>query len=184
MRHNWSTMLVQVGKRDQSEDVVDLLLACHERIRRFLTMARTLATAHASEPCEVQLAAAQIRRYFAEALPLHVADEQEEILPRLASAAPAIDQALTAMLDEHCVHEPMVARLVALCGEVEREPSQLAVVGADLAALIAELTTELERHLAQEEQVIFPAIRRLAAAERDAILVAMRRRRERVLGSA
>lgn len=70
-------MLVQVGRRVVSEDVVDLLTECHARIRRFLAMAHDLADAPGTTvPAEVVATAAQIRRYFSQGFALHIEDEE------------------------------------------------------------------------------------------------------------
>src|SRR6478752_10243593 len=110
-------MLVTLGQRAKSEDVVELLLECHGRIRKFLGFARDLAVAHAAPRDEVRQLAAQIRRYFAVSLPLHVADEEELIEPALAGASSEVDAALAAMHAEHEAHAPALARLVGACAE-------------------------------------------------------------------
>ena len=63
-------------------DVVDLLLECHARIRRFLGMARHLADAEAVADREASEAAAAIGRYFEVALPLHTTDEDDRTSTR------------------------------------------------------------------------------------------------------
>jgi iron-sulfur cluster repair protein YtfE (RIC family) len=170
-------MLVQVGKRSTSSDVVDLLLECHDRIRKFLTMARSLAAATGAEPEEIRSVAAQVRRYFGESLPLHVADEHEQILPRLAGTDAEVDRALAAMEAEHAEHEPLVARLIASCSDLMQDPGRLDSRAAELADVVERLSAELVRHLELEERVVLPAVRRLPASDRDAILAAMRQRR-------
>jgi hemerythrin-like domain-containing protein len=174
-------MLVPLGKRPANGDVVDLLLDCHERIRKFLNMARTLAAADNAAPEEVQIVAGQIERYFVESLPLHIADEQEQILPRIASWSPETDRALAQMTDDHTTHAPVVDRLTELCRALVRDPRQLATVAPELRRIAEELTAEMDRHLEIEERVIFPALRKLPAEQRDEILTAMRARRARVM---
>src|SRR6185503_861481 len=94
-------MLVSLGSpRGDERDVVDALLACHERIRRFSAMAVRIADAGGATELEIRDAAAAVRRYFAEALPLHVADEDEDLAPLLAGRDPAIDAALATMSAE------------------------------------------------------------------------------------
>lgn len=173
-------MLVKLGQRAKSEDIVDLLVECHGRIRKFLGFARDLALAHDAPREEIRQLAAQVRRYFAVSLPLHVADEEELIEPALAGTSAEIDDALAAMHAEHATHEPALARLVGTCAWLERDPSVLASVGETLAATAAELAAEFEPHLAREERVIFPALAALAADRRDAIRAAMRARREQI----
>jgi iron-sulfur cluster repair protein YtfE (RIC family) len=168
-------MLVRLGERRDPDDVVGQLGGCHVRIRRFLQLARDLARS-TPPPAEAREAAVAIRRYFVEALPLHVADEEELITPRLRGRSPELDAALAAMKTEHAAHEAPVAHLVALCTAIERDPS---TIPSELATLAASLETELDRHLVAEERIIFPAVRELPPADQSAIRAAMRERRER-----
>ncbi|HSN25240.1 MAG TPA: hemerythrin domain-containing protein [Kofleriaceae bacterium] len=150
-------MLVKLGSRAASEDVVDLLLACHERIRSFIAMARRIAAAGG----DAREAAGQVRRYFAEAFPLHVADEEELL---------ALPQRIH---DDHVTHAPAIEKLVALCAAIEQGGS----VPAELAPLAERLERELAEHLAIEERDVFPAIRQLPESERARIRDAIRARR-------
>ena len=150
-------MLVKLGSRTVNEDVVDLLLACHDRIRSFIAMARRIATGSG----DAREAAGQVRRYFAEAFPLHVADEEELL---------AIPQRIH---DDHVAHTPAIERLVAMCAAIE----QGGPVPTELAALAEKLERELAEHLAIEERDVFPAVRALPEAERTRIRDAIRARR-------
>ena len=152
-------MLVKLGSRTVNEDVVDLLLACHERIRSFIAMARRIATSGG----DVREPAGQVKRYFAEAFPLHVADEEELL---------TIPQRIH---DDHVKHTPEVERLVAMCAAIE----QGAAVPPALAPLAEKLERELEEHLQIEERDVFPAVRQLPEAERNRIRDAIRARRAR-----
>jgi len=136
-------MVFTIGRRDEEGDVVDLLLACHARIRRFIDLAQ-----RAGDDAEVR---ATVIRYFTEALPLHVADEEELIAPRVATGE---------MHAEHVSHEPLLARLCA--GDFTVAP---------------ELAVLFDQHLAAEERDVFPAVRGLPQPEQDAIRAAMRARR-------
>jgi Hemerythrin HHE cation binding domain len=155
-------MLVKLGSRTSNEDVVDLLLGCHDRIRAFIAMARRIATER-TQGGDAREAAGQVRRYFAEAFPLHVADEEELL---------AIPQRIH---DDHVTHTPLVERLVAMCGAIE----QGGPVPPELAPLAERLEHELAEHLAIEERDVFPAIRALPEAERARIRDAIRARRAR-----
>lgn len=171
-------MLVQIGKQAGSDDVVDLLIECHGRIRKFLAFARALAEKPEAAPGEVRAVAGQVRRYFAVALPLHIADEEHDILPRLTGASAAVDRALATMHGEHDAHAAEIARLVAVCAQLERDPAQLPIRAGELAAAAAQVTADMQHHLELEERVLFPAIRHLAATQREEIRNAMRTRRE------
>jgi hemerythrin-like domain-containing protein len=171
-------MLTRLGSRPPVEDVVDLLLECHVRIRSFTELALRLASAERIPAGEVAEAARSVRRYFSEALPLHALDEEESVLPRLAGHDPDLDRALAAMRREHAEHGEVLSRVVALCAELEAEPGRLAERAGDLARAAAALREHFDRHLAPEEATIFPAIRRLVPEEeRRRILEELRARR-------
>jgi iron-sulfur cluster repair protein YtfE (RIC family) len=161
--------------------VVDLLLECHERIRTFLRMASDLAAVRSAEEDEIRSVAAQIQLYFSEALPMHIADEQELLLPQIASRSPEIDRALAQMVDEHGEHTQWVDRLTALCTIIASDPRQLAAVAPELGRLARELTEDMTKHLELEERVLFPVLRQLSNERREEILIAMRERRARVM---
>lgn len=127
------------------------------------------------------MVAGQIRRYFAVAFPMHRCDEEELIAPVLAEAEAELDAALARMVHDHADHAAAVARLIDLCTDLEREPEQLPQHAAELAAIVGGLEAELEPHLQLEEHLIFPALRELPRARREAILRAMRARRSEAL---
>lgn len=171
-------MLISIGARSGGDDdLVGLLGECHVRIRKFTALARQLAAATDLPAAEVADAATAVRRYFAEALPLHVADEDLSIVPRLRGRDAAVDAALAAMSEEHVAHEPALARLIALCDALAAAPASLPQVAGELAEVAAGLEASLRAHLEGEERVIFPALRALPAADRAAIVRELRARR-------
>jgi hypothetical protein len=147
---------IGTGKRPTSDEPLDELLACHQRIRDMIALARRLAGAADAPADEVAAAALRVRRYFVEALPRHVEDEEASLLPRLRGRGDALDAALTAMHDQHGAQGPLEHALIALCDE-------LAADGV---------------HLAGEEGVVFPALAALPDADRRAIRAEMRARRD------
>ena len=172
--------MLQIGtRRAEDGDLVDALLECHGRIRQITGVARALAVAGPDRaPQELREAAARVRRYFAEALPRHVEDEDASILPRLRGRDPDVDAALAAMSAEHEHHGAGVARLVELCARVERAPEELPALAAELDRVSRALEAEFAVHLEREERVILPAIRRLLGAEeQSAVRAEMRARR-------
>ncbi len=176
-------MLVQLGQRSNSGDVVDLLSECHGRIRHFLELASRLAATPEVEPVVVQATAGQVRRYFAEAFPLHLSDEDELIAPRLRGRSSRIDDALARLHADHVAHEPLVGAVIEVCTALRREPRRLDARAAELAAAAAALRSALEPHLLLEEREIFPALRTLPAQEREAIKRGMRDRRDVILST-
>jgi iron-sulfur cluster repair protein YtfE (RIC family) len=171
-------MLLQPGKpRHDTGDVVAALAQCHDRIRATVALARTLAGSPDAAAAEIAEAAMRIRRYFTEALPRHVADEDDTIAPMLAGSDPAVDAALAELAAQHHRHDPVIAELIAVATAIEADPSQLSAHAAELARIAGALAVEFAAHLALEEQVIHPAIRALPAADQDRIRAAMAARR-------
>lgn len=164
-------MLIRPGKAAVPGDAVDLLLECHGRIRSFLGVARRLGEARDVPADAVSGAALQVHRYFTLALPLHARDEEDSILPRLRGREPLVDRELEVMVREHREHGGPLGRLVEACAAIGADPGR----HPDLAGEVVESATELDRHflhhLAREEQVIFPAVRRLLDPEVDARIV-------------
>ena len=163
-------MVVQLGKRPKAEGVVGRVLECHERIRRFTDMAVRLGAAENAGEEDIRSAARDVRRYFFEALPLHVEDEEKSILPRLEGREPELDAALARMHTEHESHEPLLADLIAICEELVRSPGS--EIRARLNPLAAEFQRELRLHLEEEEAIVLPAIDRLVSKEEQARIVA------------
>ncbi|MEO7332089.1 MAG: hemerythrin domain-containing protein [Minicystis sp.] len=179
-------MLIQIGQsgpRPASDDPVDLLDACHGRIRGFTATAERLAHAKGHDPSEVSQAASAVHRYYTIALPLHVDDEELSLSPRLraGSGGDELLQALASMEQQHVAIAALIAELVPAWATLADEPGRL----GDLASLLAAPTRRLGElwgpHLALEEGLIFPALRRmLSEAARAALLAEMRQRREAI----
>jgi hemerythrin-like domain-containing protein len=171
-------MFVQIGRRSEPGNAIDMLVACHGRIRHFLRVATSLATTPSSAT-EVQDAAQSVARYFEEAFPLHVEDEEELLIALLLrSADEHVRAACSVVTREHRDQEPLVTSLLAQCRLLTAAPERLVEVRAPLAASALALQKALEPHLAEEERVLFPALRStLSAAELDSALVTMQRRR-------
>lgn len=164
-------MLTRLGKPPAPRDAVALLLECHERIRSFLALARRLATAGAAREDEIRDAAERVRRYFTEALPLHAKDEEESLLPRLRGLDPTVDAALEAMAREHEEHGRPLRALIDACEALARDPKRHGEIAPGMAATAEELERHFAGHLRREEEVIFPAVRRLLDARADSRIV-------------
>jgi len=96
--------LLSARPESDDEHPLELLFACHERIRRFTATADRLVeyvTKHGAD-AEAQEAARNILRYFDLALPNHHADEEEDVFPALRGLHDrALDQAMDALLIQH-----------------------------------------------------------------------------------
>jgi iron-sulfur cluster repair protein YtfE (RIC family) len=177
-------MLQRIAMTAAPADAVDLLLECHVRIRAFLATARRLGEAGDAEAALVAETARQVHRYFTHALPLHAADEEESILPRLRGREPELDAALEVMARQHQEHRPPLQVLVSACASLAGDPGRCAQLGPTIAAATTELERHFADHLAREEAVIFPAMRRLLDREADAAITTELRRRRQAAGPA
>jgi iron-sulfur cluster repair protein YtfE (RIC family) len=149
----------------------NLILECHARIRSFAAIAVRLAGEDAPE-AEVAEAATAVHRYFTQALPLHVADEERSLAPRLRQFAPDTSEALAAMEREHRAHEALLARLIPAWESLRADPGPRRATLADAARF----QTALEEHLVAEERLVVPALLHLPAAESSAIVDELRQR--------
>ena len=155
----------------------ELLQACHDRMERSLALLERLGTHIASHGADTQArgAAADLLRYFDIAAPLHHADEERHVLPRLREAGQA---AMAARLRiEHQVMEQEWAGL---------RPDLLAIEDGTLAtdalpaarSRWAAFAALYRGHLAAEERLAFPVANEgLSAAQARTMGEDMARRR-------
>jgi len=178
-------MLVQLTAKRSSEeassDPLEMLLACHERIRNHLALAHRLIDAVEPAAAGVSEAASALVRYFGQALPLHILDEDVTLLAALAARTlePALRLALETMTAEHLLIEPTVEEALGIWQKLTAEPLLLATLREDLTRLTVRLRTLLSLHLEAEERQIFPAVAKLLTAkEREAMVERIRERRQ------
>jgi hypothetical protein len=163
----------------KEETPQELLLSCHQRIRHFSALSRRIAETPDAPLEQVADAAEAVHRYFSVALPLHEADENASIDPRLHVAAPReIAEASEEMVRQHREINVLLRQLLPLWDALCREPEKLAEFAPRLHKLSSEFEERWEAHLKLEEEVVFPAIERcLPRSEVDAILREMKERR-------
>lgn len=161
-------------------DAVDMLLACHQRIRNFTGIAARLADAVGCPDPEIANAAEAVNRYYAVALPLHEADENESVYPRLRQRLTDSREreALHAMVDQHAPIDELVAMLLLRWEVLTRAPGRLGEFAEELRDHARQLQELWNEHLALEEEIVFPLIRnRLTAEDLHDIHVEMKQRR-------
>src|SRR5688572_19299555 len=169
------SVVVKIGQKRAPDNAIGRLVDCHGRIRTFLAVVQRLGAVAALEGDDVKSAARDVRRYFSEALPRHVEDEEMSLLPRLIGKDAELDAALQRMHEEHEAHERLVSELLSIC---EALMSGSEVTQPRLRDLGIELGRELEAHLVLEETIIFPAIDRwVAKSEQEKIVSEMKERR-------
>lgn len=170
-------MYVSLGARSPPAGLVEMLLECHGRIRSFAELARTVGERPDAPEAEVVEACVRCERYFREALPLHVADEERSLLPRLRGRTPDLDAALASMGAQHREHDDMIAALLDALGRVRATAGDVEARAA-LHRCASRAVRDLEAHLALEEAVVFPAVREmLDAGEQAAVVAELRGRR-------
>ena len=172
--------LAEALKAGDQSDPIDLLLSCHTRIRHFTAIAVKL-TQPGAPAGEVRSAAGAVYRYYSQALPLHEADENESVYPRLKAAlAGAGDEdplaaANQAMVDQHRTIDRTVASLLPKWQAAAADASAVSATAAEAG----ELEDAWRDHLALEERLIFPALRdRLSVEDRRGIRLEMQARRQ------
>ncbi len=164
--------------RERPLGPVELLLECHDRIRRFSALAVKLATADAP-PGEISEAASRVHHYFTVALPLHEQDEELSIRPRLLALRlpPDLADALAEMGREHVEIEDLLGECLEMWETLMADPSQRHAIGPELARASSRLEELFGFHLTAEEENIFPAVRELLPPEVQEELVAEIRQR-------
>jgi hemerythrin-like domain-containing protein len=165
----------------QEEDALSLLLGCHQRIRHFSDVAWRLAESPQAPDLDRADAARAVLRYYTIALPLHEADENESLYPRLKSVLPPgeLAEANQAMVDQHVGIDVAVAELIPMWREIEWNPSVQEGLSERLRNCTIRLRELWNVHLALEEEQVVPAMRRyLSEADLLAVQQEMRLRRE------
>jgi iron-sulfur cluster repair protein YtfE (RIC family) len=173
-------MLVQLGRsRSEPGDLVSMLLACHTRIRSFAALALAASQAHNQPEQEAVEACHAVARYFREALPLHVQDEERSIIPRLLGQSRDLDVVSATMQEEHAAHVPILAELLAACAGLCTRP-QTQHSRDRLAVVARQVAREFDGHLRLEERLLFPAVARLAPQVKSELMAELRARRQSV----
>jgi hemerythrin-like domain-containing protein len=163
------------------EDAVTLLLACHDRIRHFTELAERLARNPGSPARDRQEAAGAVLRYYQFGLPLHEADENESIYPRLHRKLPPgyLAAANESMVQQHTAIDALVAELLPLWQAIADNPEAQKRVSNELRDRVKQLQQLWTTHLRLEEQDVVPAMRAfLSEQDLKAIATEMRARRQ------
>ena len=164
-------MPIQIGQRVDHgfDEPLGLLSDCHRRIEHFLRVLITVANEAAGGDLSASHRSALegAIKYFAVAAPKHTADEEVSLFPRLRQRAdPAIASALASLdILEHD-HGEAETHHAAVDDLVRRWLTDGRLAQADVDGLrthLARLQALYERHIAIEDQEIFPAAARVLA---------------------
>lgn len=180
-------MLVTIGREKRAldaSDPVELLIACHLRIRRFTDLARRLSESARLPAAEVAESARTLQWFFGVALPLHAIDEDLSVAPRLLARTGAlgvsreVEEAIAVQAAQHPMIDHLGLELAELVELVASSPTRLDEVRVGTADIADCLAQTWDMHLTMEEETIFPAIASLPLSERDAILGECKARRK------
>ena len=179
-------MPIVIGAKRESDftDPIGMLGDCHRRIEMFLNVLLRLSEqARGDALNEEQRGALETAlRYFREAAPMHTADEEESLFPRLRQVESGDTRALMARIES--LHEEHVwadrshsevdnlGRLWLRLGTLAPEEA------SRLLTLLIQLRDLYRDHIATEESAVFPAAAvALSPADRRAIGSEMASRR-------
>ena len=156
------------------DDPIELLQACHDKVRRFagLTVRLRAHLADRGADDQAQEAAKSILRYFDLAAPLHHEDEDMDLFPALRALG---HTDLNARIDELQAQHDSLGRLWQAL-----RPWLMAVSAGQTHEIPAEaddFAIAYPTHAAREESEIYPAASQLSAATVQRISEAMVRRR-------
>ena len=147
------------------DDPFAMLDACHERVERMLDLLARLRAHLIKDGCDEQArqAARDVIRYFDIAAPAHHADEERHIFPVLLAAGQLASE-VQRLQNDHTEFESAWARVRATLARVA-DGTWAGTSMHDEAAL-SSFASIYERHIPLEEQLVFPAARRLMDDER------------------
>jgi len=137
---------------------IDFICADHYRQRVLCDLLDSLVFESARDTALADMAA--VLGYLRTDMPLHVADEEEDLLPRLlvrAEPGDRIRRMLAVLAEEHETDRDLVARLVGAIEPIvagERPPDDPPFVKAAAAFAATQ-----RRHIGWEERVVFPLAR-------------------------
>jgi hemerythrin-like domain-containing protein len=160
---------------------LDFLHEDHLREREICVMLDRIAAAENPD----QDAAAHAAGFLADELPLHFADEEEDLFPLLRQRCEPeddIERALARLLADHVhagVETPDLVRLLRLVAEGE------ATLSPEDRALLTRYASHSRRHLVLENAIVLPLARaRLTRRDLDRMRLAMLHRRglDRLIG--
>jgi hemerythrin-like domain-containing protein len=152
------------------EEPIGLLTDCHRRIERFLALLLGITErargGNLTDEQRGQLETAL--RYFQKAAPLHTADEEESLFPRLREtgdprAAEAL-QTIERLEEDHIAANALHDEVDGL-GRKWLDAGVLSVDEADrLIRILSALKATYARHIAVEDNEVFPLAEQLLAA--------------------
>ncbi|MEZ5741399.1 MAG: hemerythrin domain-containing protein [Burkholderiaceae bacterium] len=147
------------------EQPFEMLSACHQRVERMLGLIQRIREHLPTHGCDAQVAQAalDVIRYFDEAAPRHHEDEELHVFPALLAQGDTAVRVVTERLIED--HRQMLGLWAAMRALLQ----SLAQAQADGARALSDDENRLldafdalyRRHLHEEDQLAYPAARRI-----------------------
>jgi hemerythrin-like domain-containing protein len=162
-------MPIQIGQKPSPtfQEPLELLSDCHRRIESFLHALILVAEQGKGGPLTAQHREAleTALRYFREAAPKHTADEEESLFTRMRETkGEAVRSALARIEALEADHE-VAKRAHDAVEELGQKWLAAGALSADestrLLALLRELKSIYERHIAVEDNEIFPLAKKV-----------------------
>ena len=164
-------MPVQIGQRAESfSNPLGLLTDCHRRIEMFLGALIVVAgKSDGALDREQRDALEKSLTYFREAAPKHTADEEESLFPRMrqvesAEVRAALEQ-VESLEREHRVADELHAKVDKLGRQWLTTGSLLPAEVAEIRIALSELKKIYDRHIAIEDEQVFPLARKVLASD-------------------
>ena len=165
-------MPVQIGQRAESfANPLGLLTDCHRRIEMFLRALITVCeqSSDGRLNADQRDALEKSLTYFREAAPKHTDDEEESLFPRMRRVESAEVRAALAQVEglerEHRVADELHAQVDKLGRQWLSADSLPPAELAEIRTALSELKEIYDRHIAIEDEQVFPLARKVLAAE-------------------
>lgn len=160
----------------------EMLGACHERVERMLGLLAKLQQHVLVRGWDESVASAarDVMRYFDLAAPLHHEDEELHVFPPLLAGDDAVLRRVVQRLqqDHRDMEAAWVAARTALASVTQTPPPGWAHFSAPEEATLSGFTRLYDRHLRDEDGLVYPAAQtRLSADALRAMSADMMRRR-------
>lgn len=165
----WAGQAIQPLPENLFREPIDYLYADHFRLWSICDHLDRLASEDVADPAP-QIAQAVIK-YLEQDLPLHIADEEDDLFPLLrirCDPAQDIEAVLATLHDEHQNEMQLRGALVPHLRRIAagQPPERLAAIGRRFAIIAG----NVRRHLSREESLVLPLARRqLSPADMKAI---------------
>lgn len=167
-------MVIKLGAKPLADftSPLEMLSDCHRRIESFLSILQSVARLGGAQlDLEHRAALEAALTYFRSSAPKHTADEEDSLFPRMRASADTDAEVAAAIAEidaleaDHERAEQMHARVDELGCSWMASGTLVPDLAAELASLLDELAATYGRHIALEDERIFPLAGRTLPAD-------------------